>query len=225
MRMCIDYRELNKITIKNRYPLPRIDDLFDQLQGVSFFSKIDLRSRYHQLKIREEDILKTAFRTKHGHYEFIVMPFGLTNAPAAFMDLMNRVCRPMLDKSVIVFIDDILIYSKSAKDHETHLRQVLSMIKQEKLYAKFSKCKFWLREVQFLGHVINNEGIKVDPAKINAIINWEQPKTPTEIKTFLGLAGYYHRFIQDFSKIASSLTKLTRKNARLEWGKDQEIAF
>ncbi|GKE41950.1 hypothetical protein Tco_1469234, partial [Tanacetum coccineum] len=193
--------------------------------GASFFSKIDLRSRYHQLKIQEEDIPKTAFQTRYGHYEFIVMPFGLTNAPTAFMDLMNRVCRPMLDKSVIVFIDDILIYSKPAKDHETHLRQVLNMLRQEKLYAKLSKCEFWLREVQFLRHVINNEGIKVDPAKIYAIMNWEQAKTPTEIRYFLGLAGYYRRFIQDFAKIASSLTKLTRKNAKFELGKDQEIAF
>ncbi|GJZ39508.1 putative nucleotidyltransferase, ribonuclease H [Tanacetum coccineum] len=152
MRMCIDYREINKVTIKNRYPLPRIDDLFDQLQGTSFFSKIDLRFEYHQLKIREEDIPKTAFQTRYGNYEFIVTPFGLTNVLAAFMDLINWVCHPMLDKSVIVFIDDILIYSKSAKDHETYLRQVLSMLKQEKLYANFSKCEFWLREVQFLRH-------------------------------------------------------------------------
>ena len=225
MRMCIDYRELNKVTIKNRYPLPRIDDLFDQLQGASFFSKIDLRSGYHQLKVQEEDIPKTAFRTRYGHYEFTVMPFGLTNAPAAFMDLMNRVCRPMLDQSVIVFIDDILVYSKSASDHETHLRQVLSMLRREKLYAKFSKCEFWLREVQFLGHVVNGEGIKVDPAKISAIMNWERPKTPTEIRSFLGLAGYYRRFIQDFAKIASSLTELTRKNVKFEWDEDQELAF
>ncbi|GJT32339.1 putative reverse transcriptase domain-containing protein [Tanacetum coccineum] len=225
MQMYIDYRELNKVTIKNRYPLPRIDDLFVQLQGVSFFSKIDLLSGYHQLKIREEDIPKIAFQTRYEHYEFIVIQFGLTTSPAAFMDLMNQVCRSMLDKSIIMFINDILIYSKSAKDHETHLRQVLSMLKQEKLYAKFSKCEFWHREVQFLGHVINNKGIKVDPAKINAIMNWKQPKTPTEIRYFLGLAGYYYRFIQDFAKIASSLTKLTQKNAKFKWGEDQEIAF
>nr|GEW58308.1 putative reverse transcriptase domain-containing protein [Tanacetum cinerariifolium] len=148
MRICIDYRELNKVTIRNRYPLPRNDDLFDQLMGSSFFLKIDLRSRYHQLKIQEEKVPKIAFWTRCGHYEFIVMPFGLTNAPLTFMDLMNRVCHLMLDKLVIVFIDDILIYSKSAKDHETHLRQVRNMLKQEKLYAKLLKCEFWLREVQ-----------------------------------------------------------------------------
>ncbi|KAJ9548849.1 hypothetical protein OSB04_021392 [Centaurea solstitialis] len=160
MRMCIDYRELNKLTVKNRYPLPKIDDLFDQLQGAAWFSKIDLRSEYHQLKVREEDVHKMAFRTRYGHFEFIVMPFGLTNAPAAFMDLMNRVCRPMLDRSVIVFIDDILIYSKSKEEHVEHLREVLEVLRKERLYAKFSKCDFWLQEVQFLGHLVNREGIK-----------------------------------------------------------------
>ncbi|GJY76912.1 putative reverse transcriptase domain-containing protein [Tanacetum coccineum] len=164
-RMCIDYRELNKLTVKNRYPLPRIDDLFDQLQGSSVYSKIDLRSGYHQLRVREEDIPKTAFRTRYGHYEFQVMPFGLTNAPAVFMDLMNRVCKPYLDKFVIVFIDDILIYSKNKQEHEEHLKQILELLKKEELYAKFSKCEFWIPKVQFLGHVIDSEGIHVDPAK------------------------------------------------------------
>ena len=145
--MCIDYRELNNVIVKNRYPLLRIDDLFDQLQGASWFSKIDLRSGYHQMRVREEDVQKTAFRTRYGHYEFMVMPFGLTNAPAAFMDLMNRVCRPMLDQSVIVFIDDILVYSKTREHHEEHLREVLETLRRESLYAKFSKCEFWLREV------------------------------------------------------------------------------
>nr|GEZ85928.1 retrotransposon protein, putative, Ty3-gypsy subclass [Tanacetum cinerariifolium] len=166
MRMCIDYRELNKLTVKNRYPLPRIDDLFDQLQGACCFSKIDLHSGYHQLRVREEDIPKTAFRTCYGHFEFTVMPFGLTNAPAILMDLMNRVCKPYLDKFVIVFIDDILIYSKSEEEHEVHLKMILDLLKKEKLYAKFSKCEFWLKEVQFLGHVVNHDGIHVDPSKI-----------------------------------------------------------
>ncbi|KAD4385317.1 hypothetical protein E3N88_25485 [Mikania micrantha] len=225
LRMCIDYRELNKVTVKNKYPLPRIDDLFDQLQGASWFSKIDLRSGYHQLKVREEDAPKTAFRTRYGHYEFLVMSFGLTNAPAAFMDLMNRVCRPMLDRSVIVFIDDILIYSKSEADHACHLSEVLETLRREKLYAKFSKCAFWLREVQFLGHVINADGILVDSSKIQAVTKWSPPKTPTEIRSFLGLAGYYRRFIQDFAKIASPLTKLTRKNTKFVWGEDQDKSF
>nr|GEY17537.1 putative reverse transcriptase domain-containing protein [Tanacetum cinerariifolium] len=190
-RMCINYRELNKLTVKNRYPLPRINDLFDQLQGSKVYSKIDLRSGYHQLRVREEDIPKTAFRTRYGHYEFQVMPFGLTNAPAVFMDLMNQVCKPYLDRFVIVFIDDILIYSKNRKEHEGHL----------------------------------NEGIHVDPAKIEAIKDWESPKTPTEIRQFLGLVGYYRRFIEGFSKIARPMVKLTQKSVKFDWGGKAEAAF
>ncbi|GJW16254.1 putative reverse transcriptase domain-containing protein [Tanacetum coccineum] len=180
-RMCIDYRELNKLTVKNRYPLPRIDDLFDQLQGSSVYSKIDLRSGYHQLRVRDEDIPKTAFRTRYEHYEFQVMPFGLTNAPAVFMDLMNRVCKPYLDKFVIVFIDDILIYSHNEEEHVNHLRIILELLKKEKLYAKFSKCDFWIRIVQFLGHLIDSQGLHIDPAKIEAVKNCASPTTPTEL--------------------------------------------
>ncbi|GJU19811.1 putative reverse transcriptase domain-containing protein [Tanacetum coccineum] len=224
-RMCIDYRELNKLTVKNRYPLPRIDDLFDQLQGSSIYSKIDLRSGYHQLRVREQDIPKTAFRTRYGHYEFQVMPFGLTNAPAVFMDLMNRVCKPYLDKFVIVFIDDILIYSKDEKEHEEHLKAILELLKKEQLYAKFSKCEFWIPKVQFLGHVIDSRGIHVDPAKIESIKDWASPKTPTEIRQFLGLAGYYRRFIEGFLKIAKSMTKLTQKGIKFDWGEKEENAF
>ncbi|GKD63461.1 putative reverse transcriptase domain-containing protein, partial [Tanacetum coccineum] len=178
-RMCIDYYELNKLTVKNPYPLPRIDDLFDQLQGSSIYSKIDLRSGYHQLRVREEDIPKTAFRIRYGHYEFQVRPFGLTNAPAVFMDLMNRVCKPYLDKFMIVFIDDILIYSRNEKEHEEHLKTILELLKKEELYAKFSKCEFWINMVKFLGHVIHSSGIHVDPAKIEAVKNWASPTTPS----------------------------------------------
>ncbi|GJY49280.1 putative reverse transcriptase domain-containing protein [Tanacetum coccineum] len=194
-RMCIDYRELNKLTVKNRYPLPRIDDLFDQLQGSSIFLKIDMRSGYHQLRVREQDIPKTAFRTRYGHYEFQVMPFGLTNAPA--------------DK----------------KEHEEHLKAILELLKKEKLYAKFSKCEFWIPKVQFLGHVIDSRGIHVDPAKIESIKDWASPKTPTEIRQFLGLAGYYRRFIEGFSKIAKPMTKLTQKGIKFDWGEKEENAF
>ncbi|GJW93391.1 putative reverse transcriptase domain-containing protein [Tanacetum coccineum] len=225
MRMCIDYRELNKLTIKNRYPLPRIDDLFDQLQGACCFSKIDLRSGYHQLRVREEDIPKTAFRTRYGHFEFTVMPFRLTNAPTIFMDLMNRVCKPYLDKFKIVFIDDILIYSKSEEEHEVHLKAILDLLKKEKLYAKFSKCEFWLQEVQFLGHVVNRDGIHVDPSKVESVKNWKTPELSTEIRLFLGLAGYYLRFIKNFSKIAKPLTLLTQKNKTYVWGNEQDEAF
>jgi ribonuclease HI len=223
--MCIDYREMNKLTVKNRYPLPRIDDLFDQLQGSSVYSKIDMRSGYHQLRVREEDIPKTAFRTRYGHYEFQVMPFGLTNAPAVFMDLMNRVCKPYLDKFVIVFIDDILIYSCSKEEHAEHLKAILTLLREEKLYAKFSKCDFWIEKVQFLGHVINSKGIHVDPAKIEAVKNWASPTSPTKIRQFLGLAGYYRRFIEGFSRIAKPLTELTQKKKKFDWGEEQESAF
>ncbi|GJW89885.1 putative reverse transcriptase domain-containing protein [Tanacetum coccineum] len=216
--MCIDYRELNKLTVKNLHPLPRIDDLFDQLQGSSVYSKIDLRSGYHRFIVREEDIRKTAFRTRYGHYEFQFVPFGLTNALAVFMDLMNRVCKPYLDKFVIVFINDILIYSKNQQEHEEHLKSILELLKKEELYAKFSKCEFWIPKVQFLGHVIDSQGIHMDPAKIESIKDWASPKTPTEIRQFLGLASYYRRFIEGFSKIAKSMTKLTHKGVKFNWG-------
>ncbi|GKC21935.1 putative reverse transcriptase domain-containing protein [Tanacetum coccineum] len=224
-RICIDYRELNKLTVKNRYPLSRIDDLFDQLQGSRYFSKIDLRSGYHQLYVHEDDILKTTFRMRYGYFEFTVMPFGLTNAPAVFIDLMNRVCKPYLDKFVIVFIDEILIYSKMKEDHEVHLGLVLELLRKEKLYAKFSKCEFWLQEVHFLGHVVNQNGIHVDPIKIEAVKNWKTPMTPSEIRSFLGLAGYYRWFIANFSKIAKPITSLTQKNQKYVWGMEQEEAF
>ncbi|GJZ88381.1 reverse transcriptase domain-containing protein [Tanacetum coccineum] len=223
--MRIDYRELNKLTVKNRYLFPRIDDLFDQLQGSQYFSKIDLRSGYHQLRVHKDNIPKTAFRTCYGHFKFTIMPFGLTNAPAVFMDLMNRVCRPYLDKFVTVFIDDILIYSKTQEEHEVHLGLVLELLKKEKLYAKFSKCKFWLREVQFLRHVINGDGIHVDHSKIEAVKNWKAPRTLSKVRSFLDLAGYYRRFVENFSKIAKSLTILTQKCKTFDWGEEQERAF
>uniref|UniRef100_A0A2N9IPW9 Reverse transcriptase n=1 Tax=Fagus sylvatica TaxID=28930 RepID=A0A2N9IPW9_FAGSY len=225
MRLCIDYRELNRVTIKNKYPLPRIDDLFDQLQGAQVFSKIDLRSGYHQLKIKSEDIPKTAFRTRYGHYEFLVMPFGLTNAPAVFMDLMNRVFHEYLDRFVIVFIDDILVYSKSLEEHEDHLRIVLQILRDKKLYAKLKKCEFWLNQVVFLGHVVSKDGITVDPSKIEAVVSWDRPTNVSEVRSFLGLAGYYRRFVEGFSRIAAPLTHLTRKNAKFEWKEECEKSF
>ncbi|GKD56203.1 putative reverse transcriptase domain-containing protein [Tanacetum coccineum] len=183
--MCIDYRGLNNLTVKNRYPLPRIDDLSDKLQSLSVYSKIDLWSGYHQLRIREEDIPITAFRTRYGYYEFQVMSFGLTNAPAVFMDLMNRVCNSYLNKFVIEFIDDILIYSKNKEEHREHLKIILELLKKEQLYSKFLKCDFWLESVQFLDHMIDNKGVHVDPAKIEAIKNWSAPITPTEILQYI----------------------------------------
>ncbi|KAJ4964200.1 hypothetical protein NE237_024139 [Protea cynaroides] len=209
----------------NRYPLPRIDDLFDQLQGAKVFSKIDLRSGYHQLKIKEGDIPKTAFRTRYGHYEFLVMSFGLTNAPVTFMELMNRVFHDMLETSVIVFIDDILVYSKDKETHIKNLNAALQRLRKEKLYAKFSKYEFWLSEVAFLGHVLCVEGIKVDPSKIEAIVKWEAPKSVSEIRSFLGLAGYYRRFVEDYSRIAVPLTSLTKKGEKFVWTDKCEKSF
>nr|GEY33820.1 putative reverse transcriptase domain-containing protein [Tanacetum cinerariifolium] len=225
MRLCIDYCELNHVNIRNRYPLPRIDDLFDQLQGVKFFSKIDLRSGYHQLWAKEQDIPKTAFHTRYGHYEFLVMPFGLTNASAVFMDLMNRIFHEYLDKFVIVFIDDILVYSKTKEEHEEHFRIVLGTLRQKKLYTKFSKCEFWLGQVAFLGHIVSADGITMDLAKVEAITKWPRPKIVIEIRSFLGLAGYYRRFVEGFSRLALPLIKLIRKGEKFVWDEEREKSF
>ena len=170
LRLCVDYTQLNKMTMKNKYPLPRIDDLFDQLKGAGVFSKIDLRFKYHQLRIKDVNVHKTVFRTWYGHYKFLIMSFGLTNAPVAFMDLMNHVFRLFLDRFFMVFIENILVYSKDQEDHDTHLRVVLETLRKEQLYAKLSKCEFWLREVPFLGHIVSEEGIRVDPRKIEVIL-------------------------------------------------------
>ncbi|KAL0430973.1 UNVERIFIED_CONTAM: Transposon Ty3-G Gag-Pol polyprotein [Sesamum radiatum] len=225
MRLCVDYRQLNRVTVKNKYPLPRIDDLLDQLKGATTFSKIDLRSGYWQLRIAEKDIPKTAFRTRYGHYEFLVMPFGLTNAPAAFMALMNRTFQEYLDRFVIVFIDDILVYSKNREEHEQHLRIVLQILKEKELYAKLSKCEFWVNQVVFLGHVISGDGVMPDPSKVKAIMEWRVPKNVTEVRSFLGLAGYYRRFVEGFSIIAGPLTKLLRKGVAFQWTEQCQQSF
>nr|CAH66107.1 OSIGBa0101K10.6 [Oryza sativa] len=224
-RMCVDYRALNDVTIKNKYPLPRIDDLFDQLKGATIFSKIDLRSGYHQLRIKEEDIPKTAFTTRYGLFECTVMSFGLTNAPAFFMNLMNKVFMEYLDKFVVVFIDDILIYSRTKEEHEEHLRLALEKLREHQLYAKFSKCEFWLSKVKFLGHVIPAGGVAVDPSNVESVTNWKQPKTVSEIRSFLGLAGYYRRFIENFSKIAKPMTRLLQKDVKYKWSEECEQSF
>jgi hypothetical protein len=216
-RMCIDYRSLNEVTIKNKYTLPRIEDLFDQLRGVGVFSKIDLRSGYHQLRIRPSNIPKTAFITKYGLYEFMVMSFGLTNAPAYFMYLMNSVFMDYLDKFVVVFIDDILIYSQNQQEHEEHLRKVLQRLRHCQLYAKLSKCEFWISEVLFLGHIINQEGLVVDPKKAAAILDWKAPKDVRGIKSFIRMVGYYWCFIEGFSKIVRPMTTLLAKKVEFKW--------
>jgi hypothetical protein len=195
------------------------------MKGASIFSKIDLRSGYHQLKIRESDIPKTTFRTWYGLYEYTVMSFGLTNAPAYFMYLMNKVFMEYLDRFIIVFIDDILVFSKTMEEHEEHLRLVLEKLRSNHLYAKFSKCEFWLTEIAFLGHVISAGGVLVDPGKVKDVLNWIPPTTVSEIRSFLRLAGYYRRFIKDFSKIAKPMTKQLEKNKAFEWTKECQASF
>jgi hypothetical protein len=207
-RLCIDYQALNEVTIKNKYPLSRIDDLFNQLGRAKYFSKIDLRSGYYQLRIRLEEVLKMTFVTRYGQYEFTVMPFGLTNALAYFMNLMNKVFIKELDKFVIVFIDDILVYSRSTEEHGHHLRIDLEKLLAHQLYAKFTKCEFWLQKVSFLGHILTVEGVAMDPKKVTAVVNWRRPTTVTEIWSFLELVGYYRRFIKGFFKIVRPMMKL-----------------
>jgi hypothetical protein len=224
-RMCIDYRSLNEVTIKNKYPLPRIDDLFDQLRDACVFSKIDFCSGYHQLKIRATDIPKTAFTTRYGLYEYTVMSFGLTNAPAYFMYLMNKVFMEYLDKFVVVFIDDILVYSKTKEEHTQHLRMILQKLREHRLYAKRSKWEFLLKEVTFLGHVVSNGGISVDPSKVKDMLNWKPPTDVGEIRSFLELAGYYRRFIEGFFKLAKPMTALLEKNAKFVWSDKCQINF
>jgi hypothetical protein len=217
LRLFIDFRQLNKYTIKNKYPLTQIDDLSDQLRGEKIFSKIDLREGYHQVRIKEEDIHKTTFRTRYGHYEFVVVAFGLTNAPVVFMCLMNDIFRNYLDKFVIVFLHDILIYSKSEEEHEHHLRLVLQVLREHQLYAKLSKCYFYQKKIHYLGHIISERGITVDPENIEAIRGWPTPKNVSNVRSFMGLAGYYRRFIVGFSKISHPITSLQKKGTKFEW--------
>jgi hypothetical protein len=223
--MCVDYRPLNEVTIKNKYPLPRINILFDQLTGAWVFSKIDLRSGYHQIRIRPKDIPKIAFTTRYGLFEYLVMLFGLTNALAHLTYLMNSVFMPELDKFVVVFIDDILIYSKNGEEHAKHLRIVLTRLREHQLYAKFSRCAFWLEEIQFLGPVLSANGIAVDPSKVKDILEWKPPTTVHQVRSFLGLAGYYRRFILDFSKIVKPITSLLKNDMKFDWSSKCNEAF
>lgn len=226
LRLCVDYRGLNKLTIKNKYPLPRTDDLFDYLHGAKVFSKVDLKSGYHQMRMKLSDIEKTAFRSRLGHYEYVVMPFGLTNAPASFMTLMNTLFRAHLGKFVLVFMDDILIYSKTVEEHKEHLREVFKILRSNKLYAKRSKCKFFSTSVDYLGHIVSDQGILVDPTKVKSIAEWAIPRDKTEVRSFLGLASYYRRFVKGFSKVAAPLTALLKgKSDSIEWTSDCDSSF
>jgi hypothetical protein len=225
MRMCVDYRALNNVTIKNNYALPRIDELFDRLQGARYFTKLDLRSGYHQIRIAAGDAPKTAFRTRYGHFEFLVLPFGLTNAPATFMHLMHQTFRAQLDDFVLVFLDDILIYSKTAEEHGKHVRTVLEILRKEKLYAKESKCEFFKTEVEFLGHHVGRDGVRMMDDKIKAVAEWPQPKKAGDVRAFLGTAGYYRKFIRNFSAVAAPLSELTKDTVKFEWGSRQQSSF
>ena len=227
LRMCVDYRALNAISIKNRYPLPRIDELLDQLQGSTIFTALDLWSGYHQVRINPKDTHKSAFRTRYGHFEFTVLPFGLTNAPATFMGLMNDVLRPYLDKFVVVYLDDILVYSKSAEEHLDHLNQVLTTLAAHKLKVKLKKCAFGQSSVPFLGLLVTDKGVLPDPDKVRAVQDWPPPTNVTEVRSFLGFTGFCRKFIRDYATLAAPLTRLTRSDVPFpaQLTPDQQAAF
>ncbi|XP_073260728.1 uncharacterized protein [Populus alba] len=224
-RMCVDCRAINNITVKYRHPIPRLDDMLDELHGSCIFSKIDLKSGYHQIRMKEGDEWKTAFKTKHGLYEWLVMPFGLTNAPSTFMRLMNHVLRAFIGKFVVVYFDDILIYSKNLTEHLDHLRNVLSVLRSEKLYANLKKCAFCMEKIVFLGYVVTAQGIEMDEEKVKAIREWPTPKSVSEVRSFHGLASFYRRFVKDFSTIAAPLNEVVKKSVGFRWGEEQELAF
>jgi hypothetical protein len=223
--MCVDFRALNKITIKNHYPFPRIDDLLDQLKDAKYFTKLDLRSGYHQIRITEGDIWKTAFKTKQGLFEWMVMPFRLCNAPATFMRVMNDVLRPFLDDFVIVYLDDILIFSKSREENIEHVKKVLDVLRKEQLFLKLSKCEFGKTSLIYLGHIVGGGELKIDPSKVKVILEWSRPSNVTEVRSFLGAAQYWRKFIANFSSIVAPLHSLTSVKQGFQWGGKQQQAF
>jgi hypothetical protein len=224
-RMCVDCRAINNITVKYRHPIPRLDDMLDELHGSCIFSKINLKSGYYQIRMKEGDEWKTPFKTKHGLYEWLVMLFGLTNTPSSFMRLMNHVLHAFIGKFVVVYFDDILIYSKNLIEHLDHLRNVLSVLRSEKLYANLKKCAFCMEKIVFLGYVVTAQGIEMDGEKVKAIRDWPTPKSVSEVRSFHGLASFYRHFVKDFSTIAAPLNEVVKKSVGFKWGEEQELAF
>jgi hypothetical protein len=223
--MCVDYRALNKLTVHNRYPIPRIDDMLNMLAGARVFSSLDLMQGYYQVRIQDTDCPKTAFKTPFGSYEFRVLPFGLTNAPAVFQSMMNRIFGPYLGQFVLVYLDDILIFSRSAEEHETHLAQVLAKLREHQLVARLEKCRFNAASIQYLGHVVSADGIRVNPAKVAAVRDWPRPRTPRQVRQFLGLANYFRKFLRGFSHMVAPLVALTRERQTFTWGYPEQTAF
>jgi hypothetical protein len=223
-RFCVDYRKLNDLTIKNRFPMPVIEEILDELARAEYFTKLDMRAGYHQVRMLPEDEYKTAFKTHHGHYQFKVMPFGLTNAPATFQCIMNQVLQPFLRKFVMVFLDDILIYSNSLEEHAQHLQLVLQALLDNQLYLKQSKCSFAQHQLEYLGHIISADGVATDPQKITAMLHWPQPTTMTELRAFLGLTGYYRKFVKGYGILAQPLTTLLRAKT-FQWTTQAQQAF
>jgi hypothetical protein len=225
LRFCVDYRMLNNVTVKNKYPLPHMEDLFDRVHGARFFSKIDLRTGFYQIPVAAADVHKTAFRTRYGLFEYLVLPMGLTNAPATFMHLMNHTFRDYLDRFVLVFLDDILIFSRTLEEHERHVRLVLQRLADMKLYAKRSKCEFFQHEVEFLGHRVGQDGLKVMHEKVLAVEQWPTPSNVADVRAFLGLTGFYRKFVRDFSRVAAPLSELTKDDVKFTWAAPQQLAF
>lgn len=224
-RFCVDYRDLNEVMVKNKFPMPVVDELLDELAGAQWFTKLDMRLGYHQIRLLDEDEHKTAFKTHHGLYEFRVMPFGLTNAPATFQGLMNSIFAPMLRKGVLVFVDDIMVYSSSLQEHVYHLQQVFELLQQHQLFVKASKCSFAQQQLEYLGHIIGVTGVATDPAKIQAVTDWPVPKTLKQLRGFLGLTGYNRKFIQHYGLLAKPLTNLLKKGVSYNWTSVEQEAF
>ena len=225
LRMCIDYRSLNQQTVKSRYPLPRIDDLFDRLQGAQVFSSIDLQSAYYQVRLKPEDVPKTAFTTPMGLYEFRVLCFGLTNAPGTFQNIMNDVLRDVINKFVIVYLDDIVVYSKNKAEHYKHLEIVLSLLRSHELYANLAKCKFVQPELHFLGHIVGADGLRVDPQKVAIVKDWPVPRERTALQKFWGLANYFRKFIMGWASLVSALQLQLKRADAFEWNNECDAAF